>query len=325
MNGKTIISANLEHSGASRPGLTFTGDRINDMIFAGPGAPSGWEQKRWTENEIEYYDDIWGNLWARMLDGCAAGEVCKPAIENWEQLDDFQPPRFVYEECVASFRQGFAAVDDKFRMAGIPGWVFASSRYIRKMENYFMDMVLAPDELKRLHDIVAGVFENIIRAAGEADADGIFFCEDMGTQTGLLFSVEMWEDFFGELYRRLFALAHDCGMKVFMHSCGQNRAILETLLEAGVDCFQFDQPTVYDMPELAALLRKHKAALWAPVDIQKIMPTGDKVLIEKGVDDMFDIFNGFLIFKNYTDLKGIGVREEWDMWAYNRILERIQA
>jgi hypothetical protein len=78
------------------------------------------------------------------------------------------------------------------------------------------------------------------------------------------------------------------------------------------------------MPELAALLRKHKAALWAPVDIQKIMPTGDKALIEKGVDDMFEIFNGLLIFKNYPDLKGIGVSEEWDMWAYNRILERIR-
>ena len=104
-----------------------------------------------------------------------------------------------------------------------------------------------------------------------------------------------------------------------MHSCGQNWAIVPDLLDAGVDVFQFDQPALYDMPKLAALFRERKAALWSPVDIQKILPTGDRAIIEAGANRMIDLFWGGLICKNYGDLPGIGVEEEWDMWAYEAI------
>ena len=164
------------------------------------------------------------------------------------------------------------------------------------------------------------MYEQKIHAVGQLGADGIFFCEDMGTQNGLLFSPQMWREYFQKEYCRLFAIAHEYGMRIFMHSCGSNREILPDLLEAGVDCFQFDQPTFYDMPALAAVLKKHKSALWAPVDIQKIMPTGDREIIESGAREMVRIFRGGLICKNYPDLPGIGVQPEWDDWAYNAIL-----
>jgi hypothetical protein len=60
------------------------------------------------------------------------------------------------------------------------------------------------------------------------------------------------------------------------------------------------------------------------VDIQKILPTGDRALIEGGARRMIDLFEGGLICKNYPDLYGIGVTEEWDDWAYQAICERIQ-
>jgi len=37
---------------------------------------------------------------------------------------------------------------------------------------------------------------------------------------------------------------------------------------------------------------------------------------------MVDIFEGGLICKNYLDLPGIGVRPEWDQWAYEAICRR---
>ena len=92
------------------------------------------------------------------------------------------------------------------------------------------------------------------------------------------------------------------------------------LIEAGIDCFQLDQPAAYDMPELAALLKRHKVALWSPVDIQKVMPTGDRDYIESEARRMVDLFRGGLIVKDYPDLHGIGVEPEWDMWAYNAVL-----
>lgn len=327
MTSREIIKANLEHSRPERPGLDFHSnpDMRGDFVGGGPGDPVGYEPKRWVEGEREFYDDIWGNVWSRMREGCAVGEIHKAALEDWNQLDKFRPPRFDRALCVASYRQGFAAAPDKFRLAWIGGWVFASSRYLRKMENYLMDLALYPVEVKRLHELVAGVFRLQIAAAGDAGADGIAFCEDMGTQNGLLMSPAMWQDYFGELYAELFGLAHERGLKVLMHSCGKNDEILDPLLQAGVDCFQFDQPTIYDPAWLQGLLARHRAALWSPVDIQKILPTGDRSLIERGVDAMFAHHSGNLILKEYPDLKGIGVKEEWNRWAYERVIANIRA
>lgn len=325
MTPRDIIKANLTRTGQPRPGLRFGEGRRNDFIGGGPGAPRGYVQKRWIEGDYEYYDDIWGNIWHRMAakDACKGGEVITPIIADWDDFDRFTPPVFDRETAAERFRAGFAKDQgDHFRLAGLPGWIFAQARYIRRMDNYLMDMALYPENLHRLHAILADIYETLILAAGDAKADAIFFCEDMGTQRGLLFSPAMWNEFFRDLYMRLFGLAHDLGIAVIMHSCGQNREILEPLLKAGVNCFQFDQPAVYDFDDLGALLRQYRAALFSPVDIQKVLPTGNRQLIEAEVDRMINAFGGGLIFTSYGDLTGIGVKPEWDAWAYDKIISR---
>lgn len=315
MNSKEIILANINHQNPPRPGLNFDGGRADDFVCVSLH-PHGYQQKRWVDGKIEYYDDEWGNLWMRMLDGPVKGEIFKPAVVDWEQLADLQPPDYTHPDCAAEMKARFSQPSDKFKLAQIGGWIFDNARYLRKMEIYFADMALYPDELQRMHALVAGVYEQKIHWAGQAGAEGIFIGEDMGTQTGLLFSPRMFRFYFKEMYTRLFGIAHDYGMKVLMHSCGQNMAIVPDLLDAGVDAFQFDQPALYDMPKLAALLRERKAALWSPVDIQKILPTGDRALIEGFARQLLDLFQGGLICKNYPDLAGINVAPEWDEWAY---------
>lgn len=322
MTPREIILANIAHESSPRCGLTFDRGRLNDTLGCGL-APHGYKQKRWVEGKLEYYDDEWGNLWVRMREGSLKGEIFRPAIEDWSQLDDLRPPDYSHPDCADFMNALFAEPSPKFKLAHIGGWIFDNARYLRKMEVYFADMALYPEELHRMHAIVVGVYEQKIHLAGKAGADGIMIGEDMGTQTGLLFSPRMFREYFKPMYTRLMAIAHDYGMKVLMHSCGQNWSIVPDLLDAGVDVFQFDQPAVYDMPKLAALLRERKAALWSPVDIQKILPTGDREVIENGAREMVDIFEGGLICKNYPDLPGIGVKEEWDDWAYHAICDRM--
>lgn len=321
MNAREIILANLNHQQPPRPGLTFNRGRINDICNAWLN-PYGYTQKRWVEGQREYYDDEWGNLWVRMVDGSVKGEIYQPAIADWSQLDRLQPPDYSHPDCAISMRALFDNAGDTYKLAGIGGWIFDNARYLRKMEIYFADLALYPAEVNRMHEIVAGVYEQKIHLAAQAGADGIFIGEDMGTQTGLLFSPKMFRGYFKAMYTRLFGLVHDYGMKVFMHSCGQNWAIVPELLDAGVDVFQFDQPALYDMRRLAAILKEHKAALWSPVDIQKVLPTGDRALIEAFAHELVDTFEGHLICKNYPDLHGIGVEEEWDDWAYEAICAR---
>ena len=321
MNPREIILANVNQTNPPRPGLTFNRGRINDMVSAHL-VPYGYEQKRWTEGKLEYYDDEWGNLWVRMVGGSVKGEIFRPVIEDWDQLDSFTPPDYNHPDCAGPMHLLFGQQPEHYKLAGIGGWIFDNARYLRKMEIYFADMAQYPEELHRMHAVIAGVYEQKIHLAGQVKADGIFIGEDMGTQTGLLFSPKMFRSYFKPMYTRLFGLAHDYGMKVFMHSCGQNWAIVPDLLDAGVDVFQFDQPALYDLPKLAALFKERKAALWSPVDIQKILPTGDKTLIADFARYMTELFKGHLICKNYPDLHGIGVQEEWDDWAYEAFCEQ---
>jgi uroporphyrinogen decarboxylase len=318
---RDIIYANIDHQNPPRCGMTFSGGRYNDMLGAGI-RPHGYQQRRWTEGKLEYYDDQWGNIWVRMKEGSNKGEIYKPAIEDWSQLADFQPPNYEHPDCGAELRELFSRPTDKFKVAHIGGWIFDNARYLRKLEVYFCDMALYPEELHAMHEMVAKVYERKIRIAGEARADAIMIGEDMGTQTGLLFSPAMFQEYFRDLYARLMGIAHEYGMRILMHSCGQNWEIIPDLIDCGVNVFQFDQPALYDMPKLAALFKERKRALWSPVDIQQILPTGDRRTIEEGARRMYDIFEGFLICKDYTDLHGIGVEPEWDMWAYDAICER---
>ncbi len=321
MTPKEIIYANLEHNNPERPGLTFSGGRINDMIGAGLAESETYKPKRWTSGNIEYFDDEWGNIWFRVINLGTGGEIYEPAIKDWRQLDSFKLPDYDNPKRYEHIRVYFSKPNDKFKMFYMPGWIFASSRYLRKMEIYFTDLIEYREEIDKLHNMITDLFIRVIHKAGKCGAEGIFYCEDMGTQDRLLMSPAMWRDIFRPHYLRLTSTAHEHGMKVFMHSCGYNWELIDDLVEAGVDCFQFDQPAAYDMTALAEKFKKLKVALWSPVDIQKILPTGDRKLIESEAVKMVNLFRGFLITKDYGDLHGIGVDPEWDMWAYNAILK----
>ncbi len=320
MTPREIIYANLDHQGPDRPGMDFTGDRLNDFRWSGLGPSLSFQPKTWIDGNMEYSVDEWGNTWRRIVGMSQSGEIFQPALADWRDLDTLQLPDYDDPRRFASMREAFTQPTDRFKLAFLPGWVFATSRYLRKMEIYFMDLVEYREEIDRLHDMVAGLFERTIRLCGASGAEGVFFCEDLGVQDRVLIGPAMWRDVFKPHYRRLTDAAHACGMRVFMHSCGYNWALIDDLVEAGIDCFQFDQPAAYDLPALAAKLKQHKVALYAPVDIQQVMPTGDRALIEAEAARLVQTFNGFLIAKNYTDLHGIGVREEWDQWAYRAIL-----
>jgi uroporphyrinogen decarboxylase len=323
MTAREIILANIDHSGADRPGLTFDDGRICDMVLAWAGDPEGFVQKRWKDGPREFYDDKWGNVWVRMDNGPIKGEIHRPVLDDWSKLADFRAPVYDVDRTADRIRAAFAtdSTGQKLRVAGIGGWIFDNARYLRKLEIYLLDMALYPDELRIVHDKVAVMYEQLILAAARAGAEAIMIGEDMGTQTGLLFSPAMFRDYFKPMYSRLMGMAHEAGMKVLMHSCGQNRAILDDLIDCGVSAFQFDQPTVYDMDDLAALFKRRRVALWSPIDIQKILPTGDRDYIRTEAQRMCRIFEGGLIVKNYPDLPGIGVEPQWDQWGYEAVLD----
>jgi uroporphyrinogen decarboxylase len=276
---RDVVIANLEHAQPPRIGLNFSRGRINDLTECGLGPSATHAPKHWARGNVEYYDDEWGNVWHRLREGRSGAEIYEPAIRDWAQLATLRLPDYANRARYEKARQAFAEEPDKYHVGGMPGWVFATSRYLRKMEIYFADLIEYRDEIERLHALVTDQLEQVIRLFAAVGADAVFYCEDLGTQDRVLIGPAMWREVFGPPYRRLTSTAHELGLKVIMHSCGYNWALLDDLAEAGVDCFQFDQPAVYDLPALADKLRRKRVGLLAPLDIQRVLPTGDRALI----------------------------------------------
>jgi len=321
MTPREIIIANIECRCDGRIGFNFTGVEGRRNDFTGAGCDYKADLRKWEEGDIEYSTDIWGNVWHRVKHLSRGGEVFQPVLADWNRLDSLELPALDDAACYEEARRVGASGTELFRCGWMPGWPFATCRYLRKMENYLVDLIDERDRIDVLHDRVTTLFERVIDRYGEAGMDGVMFCEDLGVQDRLLMQPAMWRDIFRPLYERLTSRAHAHGMKVIQHSCGYNWDLIDDLCDAGIDCLQFDQPALYDLAALGARFRHHGVGLFSPCDIQQVLPTGDRAKIERETARLVEIFRGGLIAKNYPDLHGIGVDLEWDQWAYDAFVK----
>ena len=231
-------------------------------------------------------------------------------------LDSFEMPPIDDKSRYDHIPDKISKYPDKFRIASLPGMPFAIMRKLRKMENFLADVILEQENVMKLSGIVEEKLCNMIDIYASFDIDGIFFCEDWGTQDRLLISPDLWRKLFKPAYEKICKLAHEHNMFVFMHSCGYIYEILEDLIEAGIDVFQFDQPTLMGMDRISEIFRG-RATLFSSVDIQKFLPTGDKELIEKNARDLVEMFfvkGGGFIARDYGDYPTIQVKPEWAQW-----------
>ena len=132
MTPREIVRRNIEFAGEDcRIGFNFSGEgRLRD--FAGAGYRFPDDTKRWEEGGFEYYTDIWGNVWYRMLGLSKGGEVHRPAIEDWRDLDRLRLPDLDNPAYYEGARKLCASDTDRFRVGGM-SWPFAVFPYIHKI------------------------------------------------------------------------------------------------------------------------------------------------------------------------------------------------
>ena len=109
---------------------------------------------------------------------------------------------------------------------------------IRGIEEFMMDMLADEDAALFLVETMYRFFYDytamILRAArGKLDCIGIF--NDLGNQLGMMIAPDLYRKYFKEKQRRYIELVKDAGLKVFYHSCGGVREILEDFVDIGVD------------------------------------------------------------------------------------------
>lgn len=267
--------------------------------------------------------DEWDNVWQR-VDGTSKGEVVRGVLSDVSEIAGYELLDYSRTEdyqCVIDTR---AEAPDRWLIGEMPGFTFNIARKLFKLEDYLVALMLEREQIKVLHDKIDVVLEQMIRNYAAAGADCIFFLEDWGTQTQLFIRPELWyEEFFGR-FEKLCGIAHQCGIKVFMHSCGQIGAIVAGLIKAGVDILQFDQPDLHGIDQLAKYQEEGRVTFWCPVDIQKTLQSRDETVIRSKAREMLDKLwkgRGGFIAGYYADNASIGLEPKWQDYACQEFLE----
>jgi uroporphyrinogen decarboxylase len=130
----------------------------------------------------------------------------------------------------------------------------------------------------RIGDFWAEYYQRLAQAT-QGHLDCLHFGDDFAGQQGLLLRPAKWREYFLPTWKRLFAIAHQHGLKAWLHSCGAVRPVLGDLIDAGLDVFETLQVRAAGM-EPAELKREFGAHLtfYGGVDTQELLPygTGDE-------------------------------------------------
>jgi uroporphyrinogen decarboxylase len=312
MNAREIVMRTVEFGYPERLAVTFPEPYGSDIMHASYDLASFQRNWRDVGGGWQEWVDGWGNTWAR-VDRTSKGEVVRGVLQSWDDLDSLRLPDLANPAYYARAREACAdPANTRFRMGGLPGFPFDITRYMRRLEEYLADILWEPERVKALLLRVENLLADVIVQYGRVGVDGVMFGEDWGTQETLMIHPNKWREMFKPGFIRLCRVAHQCGLKVFMHSCGKITAIIPDLIEAGIDVLQFDQPRLHGLDTLA---RFHgQVTFWSPVDIQTTLQAKDEVAIEADAREMVQTMGGSdggFIAGYYGDNPSIGLDAHW--------------
>ena len=179
-------------------------------------------------------------------------------------------------------------------------WRFMHERLwtIRGMENLMMDYYDSMDELKKLGCALLEYYKKLVDRFAELGFDAIFTSDDLGHQTGPMMSPAIFDELFFPIYKEIIGYVHEKGMHFWLHTCGDNTRLLDSLIAAGLDVIHPIQKGCMD--EVQVFEKYHnKITFLYGIDVQHLLPEGDPDDVKAEVRRIVDCFknkNGGLIF-----------------------------
>ncbi|MHC4562989.1 MAG: uroporphyrinogen decarboxylase family protein [Planctomycetota bacterium] len=261
----------------------------NDIYSTGPRMPDFWDEP---DSEIPGY--AWLNTpQPEGHDEVHAHDanIAIPDIGMLDEILDAWPDPNIpqmYEGCADDLA---ANANGRYTTAGWAFCFYERMWSLRGMENILCDFYEHPKAMHKLMDALCDFHETVIRRAGkELKLDAINTTDDIGMQTGPMFSPAIFKEFFKPRYKRLIDAAHDHNMHFCLHTCGDVTLFMEDFIEIGLDVIHPIQKYTMDEREVAAKYGG-RIAVWAGMDVQQILPWGAPADVRKEVRFMIDTYD----------------------------------
>jgi len=175
--------------------------------------------------------------------------------------------------------------------------LFEWGTFLRRIDNFLMDLLADPDEVEKLLDALLEIHLNTLNkvciAVGDV-VDIIRFGDDLGSDSGPFMDPE--------IYRRLFKPRHkilcdyvkkNSNMHTFLHSCGSIYSLMPDLIEAGFEIINPVQTSARDME--AGRLKKEFGSditFWGGgCDTRAILNRGSVAEVKYDVKKRLELFS----------------------------------
>lgn len=185
---------------------------------------------------------------------------------------------------------------DKALMVVVGANLFEWGTFIRRMDNFLMDLYTEQDKVATLMELLMerhlANLEKVVSAVGDL-VDILRFGDDLGMDNGPFMSLEIYQSMFEEHRRKLCRYVHENSrMATFLHTCGSMYEFIPSLIDTGMDIINPVQTNCRDMdPErLKAEFGKDITFWGGGVDPRNILNRGTREEVADDVRRRMEIF-----------------------------------
>ena len=187
------------------------------------------------ENEGQSHVDLWGIKWVKIGE---FNQIARYPLINAskEQVLEYEFPYDHVDELVG-LMEPIAQLGHKYFVGcDVSPCVFEMYWRLRGMENTLTEIAMAPDlageMFKRCGDFAVKLAE---AACERFELDWLWTGDDVCSQHAMLMSPQSWRDMIKPHLKRVIDVGKSRGLWGAYHCCGSVEAIIEDLIEIGVD------------------------------------------------------------------------------------------
>ncbi len=186
--------------------------------------------------------DCWGCVWENLHQG-NIGQVVEHPLADWSNFDTWKRPEPL-EDALLEPRDWNKVKSNierckkngSFRFQSVlpHGFHYLLLIDLCGFEKVMLDMAMEEPMLDKLVEIIINYNSVVTKKLLDLGCEFLGIGEDLGNQTGLPISLEMWKKYVKPGYEATAGQARDRGVPVFCHTDGYILPLIDDLYETGV-------------------------------------------------------------------------------------------
>jgi uroporphyrinogen decarboxylase len=268
-------------------------------------APDGFQSRIYPDGS---WDDEWGirkrkvahrsertgktAFYAEMIDPPLA-QATIDDLETYPWPDPGDPSR--YRGLAEKTKHLYETTDYALVAGAIGMGIFEQAQGLRGLQRFFEDLLINQEFAARLIDrilqIQLSIMDRYLSIVGQY-IEIVETSDDYGMQTGPLISPSLYRQMLQPAHKRLNRFIKErTEAKVYLHSCGSIAAVLDDLIDAGIDVINPVQPRAKDMDSAKLKSRfGERVVFHGGVDEQYVLPSGTGELVQEEVKERITAF-----------------------------------